>query len=570
MFKRLDRKNPSLEILLREQVLHSLRPAANGMSIVYAALLISHGLFLTGNARLIMMTIASLSALSYGIFAWLLRTRRPADNKIHMLAGLFVIIALINSFAHLYVQHDILQTTNIAFAMMAIGGFFLSFRWLIGMMIGTIVVWAAMIATVPPSPYTFHFAFALMIATMLGLIFFQVRIRMFAKLNESDQREKEYQSQLEQSVVEAKHNEQRFKALAQATHEGVVIYNATGVVDVNDSVIRMIGIEYDYFLGRPIFDFIHPDDYPIVEHNLKLQTQTPYEIRIVSSKGIAVPVVVQGQSVRYEGQPARIVTITDISQQKEVEANLLRAKESAEQASRAKSSFLSTLSHEFRTPLNAIIGYSEIVRDELTDRGIDDVHEELDRIVAAGRRLLSMISNVLELVQIEAESHHLNLQYVQIKEILMPLLETFHYHAEKNRSRIEIDETTIRGDMFTDEAIVVKILHNVFDNAVKFTTNGIIRVAVHHSYSPDGPVVDFIVADTGVGIAESQLERIFEPFAQADETSTRVFEGVGMGLTLSQRLCALLGGSIRITSELGKGTTCTVSLPAMPEFDVEV
>ena len=246
------------------------------------------------------------------------------------------------------------------------------------------------------------------------------------------------------------------------------------------------------------------------------------------------------------------------------------AREEAEAANHAKSRFLANMSHELRTPLNAVIGYSEMIQEELLDegRGADDtILSDAQRIQQAGKHLLAMISDVLDLSKIEAGHMALVLEELTLTTFIEELTETVHplilKHSNRFTTHIDVSPTAL----VTDEMRLRQILLNLISNAAKFTKNGDITLRIEADPTSSQHVL-FRVSDTGIGMTNDELDRVFDAFRQADESTTRLYGGTGLGLALCTRLSELLGGSISATSAPGEGTTFTLKLDAHLDSNV--
>jgi signal transduction histidine kinase/DNA-binding response OmpR family regulator/uncharacterized protein YigA (DUF484 family) len=233
---------------------------------------------------------------------------------------------------------------------------------------------------------------------------------------------------------------------------------------------------------------------------------------------------------------------------------------SAEQANQAKSKFLASMSHELRTPLNAIIGYSEMLQEEAADDGRDSYVPDLQKIHTAGRHLLALINDILDLSKIEAGKTDLYLERFEIRELVAEVAATVRPLVERNGNRLETAVADGLDAMTADVTKIRQVLLNLLSNASKFTEDGRIVLAVEPDVGDPTQVV-LRVTDEGIGMTEEQLGRIFSAFSQAEASTTRQYGGTGLGLVISRHFCRLMGGDIDVTSEHGVGTTFTVRLP---------
>ena len=234
-----------------------------------------------------------------------------------------------------------------------------------------------------------------------------------------------------------------------------------------------------------------------------------------------------------------------------------------EQASQHKSQFLANMSHELRTPLNAIIGYSEILQEDAVDLGQDNLVADLKKIESAGRHLLGLINDILDLSKIEAGKMDIYLEDVEIVPLLEEVRSIIVPMAEKNANVLEYRLADNLGSMHTDRTKLKQSLLNLFSNGSKFTQNGRLTLDVKR-FETDKPMVSFAVADTGIGMTEEQLGRLFQAFNQADASTTKKYGGTGLGLAITRNFCQLLGGNVTVTSKPGEGSTFTIVLPDSP------
>jgi PAS domain S-box-containing protein len=237
------------------------------------------------------------------------------------------------------------------------------------------------------------------------------------------------------------------------------------------------------------------------------------------------------------------------------------ARDAAEVANRTKSQFLANMSHELRTPLNAILGYSEMLHEDATEQGQTDFLPDLQKIHAAGKHLLMLINDVLDLSKIEAGKMDLTLESFVVAEIVNQVIGTIQPLATYNDNTLDVQIASEVDVMYADAMKVRQCLLNLLSNACKFTDHGTISVTVTRETTATDDWLLFQVQDTGIGMTTAQLAKLFQPFTQADASTTRRYGGTGLGLALSQRLCQMQGGTIAVKSAVGEGTLFTLRLP---------
>ncbi len=307
-----------------------------------------------------------------------------------------------------------------------------------------------------------------------------------------------------------------------------------------------------------------------------------YEVRATKSYGDEIGRLIDGfntmlseiqqRDTALRGANEELKTRTgelekEIQYRKQTQEELLKAKHTAEEASRAKSTFLANMSHELRTPLNAIIGYSEMLEEETRESGKPDDVKDLRKIQSAGKHLLSLINDVLDLSKIEAGKMGLHLESFEVAALIDEMISTLQPAAAKNSNTMQVRVANEVGAMRADVTKVRQILFNLLSNACKFTDHGTISVDVDPSKVEGRDCIQFRVSDTGIGITAKQKENLFHEFSQADASIARKYGGTGLGLAITYRFVQLMKGRIAVESEPGKGATFTVHLPAQVVAD---
>jgi signal transduction histidine kinase/CheY-like chemotaxis protein/HAMP domain-containing protein len=378
----------------------------------------------------------------------------------------------------------------------------------------------------------------------------------------------------ERNRLTAEHERERqtLSAAIATISDGFVLYDKEDRIVVCNDRVREIypGIADLFRPGMSLRDILqNAVARPVVD----LAGHTPEEWIAERMKQHAAPFSVveytyQGNrwvriSERKTQDSGTVTVYTDITELKHRQIELERAREQAEQANKAKSQFLASMSHELRTPLNAIIGYSEILQEDVADLGRDNLVSDLKKIEGAGRHLLGLINDILDLSKVEAGRMDVFIEDVEIVPLLEEVRAIIAPLADKNGNVTEFQMAENLGTMRTDRTKLKQSLLNILSNASKFTKNGRLTL-VADRFERDRSMVRFAISDTGIGMTEDQLGRLFEAFSQADASTTKKYGGTGLGLAITRHFCQLLGGEITVNSRPGEGSTFTITLSDRP------
>jgi PAS domain S-box-containing protein len=377
--------------------------------------------------------------------------------------------------------------------------------------------------------------------------------------------------------------------ILESAGEGIFGINLQGdTILANPAAATMLGYEVDELIGQKQHSIIHHTKkdgtpYPLEEcpidaalHDGKTyhrddevfwhKDNTSFLVEYMTT-----PIIEEGKIT------GAVVTFSNITERKQAEATLLEAKNAAENAQAAaenaritaeaanlsKSQFLANMSHELRTPLNAIIGYSEMLQEEAEDLEQEDFMPDLLRIHSAGKHLLGLINDVLDLSKIEAGKMELHLETFDLAVVFDEVVNTVQPLMEKKDNTLQVLNDDTLGKMYADVTKLRQILLNLLSNATKFTEKGLICIEVSRQVQDDEDWFRFSITDDGIGMTSAQQQKLFQPFTQADPSTTRKYGGTGLGLTITKEFTEMMGGSISVVSEFGHGSMFTILLPAI-------
>jgi PAS domain S-box-containing protein len=390
---------------------------------------------------------------------------------------------------------------------------------------------------------------------------------VFAGVMRDVTREKEAEDQLEM-----------LRSVVVRSSDSIAIFESTPgddrrsrIIYVNDRFTELFGWSADELIGQPI-EYLEPN-------RLDQAAAQMMTAALLRDDGEPIETQSRGKDGRIFWIEARIAIIQrfdngnfrwvvishDISERRQVQQELLRAKDEAEAGNRAKSNFLANMSHELRTPLNAIIGFTELIEQGVDRTGWNESYREyLGDVSESGRHLLALINTILDLSKIEAGSLQINLAPVDVRELVETSISLVSSLARNAGVTVVTDLPSDCPEISGDFLKLKQVLLNVFSNAIKFTPAGG-RITTKATFAPERVVIS--VSDTGCGISAADLQRVILPFVQVETALSRKFPGSGLGLAIARELCKLHGGQLTIDSVEGQGTTVHISLPRQPESE---
>lgn len=342
----------------------------------------------------------------------------------------------------------------------------------------------------------------------------------------------------------------------------VVLNRKNEVIHVNESFVNLFDYTFDEIKSRDINRFIVPDEHieeaKELSRNALDRMVVRKDTKRKSKNGKIIWVSALGLPVKIENKEDGVLVIyNDISK-------TIEAREKSEEANRMKTALIANMSHEFRTPMSAILGFSDILKEELTNEEhlsmISDIH-------SSARRLLNTLNSILELAHLESANFKPNVSLVNLSVEIARLSKMMKNQALNKNLGFNLDIEDNNCFSLIDTDIFNQIITNLFDNALKYTHKGGIGIKIYSGTSIDGKRNYISVSDTGIGITRDNQKVIFNEFRQVSEGISRNYEGTGLGLTLAKKMTELMEGSVDVKSEIGKGSVFTLSFPSADEIN---
>jgi PAS domain S-box-containing protein len=364
---------------------------------------------------------------------------------------------------------------------------------------------------------------------------------------------------------ELKESEERFRTLIQNSNDIFCIIDDKGVIRLlSPSVMRITGFTPAELMNKSVFDYIHDEDKEEVFKIFNELLNHPFELFTVQFRyymkggGFCYLEAVSQNLVDIPGVHGIVVNLRDVTERKLAEDELRNAKQKAEEMNRVKSSFFANMSHELRTPLHGILGISQILEDQIITPNKKHLVEMLSQ---SGKRLLNTLNMILNLSRVEANKLDINYTRVNICQVIRDNIRLYEPSAIQKQLKLEYVSDCKDFMIDTDEQMLVSVLNNMIDNAIKYTNKGSVKVFSGIEKIDEVPWAVIKVQDTGIGISEADQKIIFDEFRQASEGYSRSFEGTGLGLSIMKKYIELLNGKISVESILGVGSIFTVYLP---------
>ena len=529
------------------------------------------------NPHLVATVDVCTATLLFGV-ALALRRRTVSPRWAHPLLGLVGAIILANFTTNLVLTGNPEHTVYLMLLAMGVGSIFLSVPWLSALLLADLAAWGV-VSSMDPGPHWQVFGFGLLTSCALGVVIHYVRMR--ASLNvevlhmRDDRRTQELelrQVALEGAIQAAWESEERYRQLVEAAPDAIMVLIEGRWVYVNAAAVRLFGARSaDALMGRSALDFVHPDDRALVERRTRQieegRATERAEIKALRMDGQVIHLEVTGIPILYNGRPADQTIVRDITERRlaEDEKRLAEARlaeiERLREMDRVKTRFINTLSHELRTPLTPIRIQLHILRNTDFAKSPEQHRKATEMLERNLQRLGGLVDELLEVARVQSGTLRLDRSPMDLSLVVGEALESFEDVARSGAVRLE--RQLQRGVVVDGDARRLgQVLFNLCGNALKFTPReGAITVSVRQ----EGAEAVVSVKDTGAGLRQEDIGRLFEPFSQVHDTMEHTNAGTGLGLYISRGIVEGHGGRIWCESDgPGKGATFSFSIPVLP------
>ncbi len=370
-------------------------------------------------------------------------------------------------------------------------------------------------------------------------------------------------SERRKAEQELEESRAKYRGLSEAAFESVFLSEQGRCIEQNLSAEKKFGYSNEEAIGRYGTDWIAPECREKVMNNMLVGYEQPYETLAIKKDGTRFPCMIQGKMMHYKGKTVRVTSLSDITDRKKVEQELIKAKEKAEESDRLKSAFLANMSHEIRTPMNGILGFVDLLKEpHLTG---EEQEHYIKIIKESSGRMLDTINDLIDISKIEAGQVEVIKTATHVNQLVDEQYDFFNIKAASKGLELVCRSSLAESDarIFTDRQKLEEILSNLIKNAIKFTDHGQVTIGCSLITGKDNNELEFYVKDTGVGIPQSRIKAVFNRFEQADIECSRAFEGSGLGLAIAKAYVEMLGGKIWVGSEEGIGSQFYFTLPLL-------
>jgi PAS domain S-box-containing protein len=530
----------------------SLRPVALMLSVLYS---LEAGMLLLapGAAPLWLVLLAlALAGMSLALFVALRQTTLPTGWAHTLGSGLALLAVTIMTARHLSATPS--HTVSYALLLITAGYLYLDTRWLMLTMAATMAAWVVVADRLYPDILAEDLVPVVVTSAGIALVVHAIRLRTLRRLERARFREARYRAAWQQAAEQARQSEERFRRLADASLEGVVIYTNGVILDGNQAILTMLGVTMDELRGRPVFDFLAPHVHDLVRQRAKEGDERVYEAVGLRRDGSEFPIEISGGEMRSGEQRMCVALVRDITERKRAEAE-------REQFIAELNAFAHTVAHDLKNPLSLVIAYADLLRDDLDRQPTERIREYIGGLMDGTRRMQRIIDELLLLAQTRQG-------IVSTMPLFMGDIVTEACHLLQPT----IEQTGTEIVVPADWPLVIgygpwleHVWINYLSNALKYGGDPP-RIELGATEQPDG-MVRFWVRDHGPGVSAEQLDQIFEPFTRGQRVRR---DGYGIGLSIVQRIVTRLGGQVGVENAADGGSIFHFTLPraTQPEESV--
>ncbi len=353
----------------------------------------------------------------------------------------------------------------------------------------------------------------------------------------------------------------RFRKLSEMSTQGILIHQNNKIVDCNKRLCDIYKAKHKELISKNYLELMTTESAKKAEKFAKRNISAPFEITLIDTQNNKRFIEAISRTIDWNGDESNVLTYNDITDRKNFENELIRAKQQAEEANRSREEFLANMSHEIRTPLNSIIGFSELIGKNVSDNKVD---RAISIIKESGAKLKEMINWIIETSKIQSENVEIIFEPTDIKQLTKEIFDHLKLPSGKNIEKLYREGDFFPENIYIDPGKLKQVLRHILDNAIKFTHKGIVELDIS-AQNPKDKYVDVIIKikDTGIGIKQDFLPYIFEYFTQQDQSDDKKYEGTGIGLSISKQLVELMNGKILVESTNNRGTVFTLFFPQL-------